>query len=220
MDPKQFDLLSRRLSAAGTRRRALTAIVAAALAPLAATAKPEPAACLPAGRRCSRPAAAAVHGNGKRTARGKHRPPACDKCCSRFGSTGLDGKPRCTCKGEGIACDNPSQCCSGQCRDGGCTACPANTVFCPDGCANLQTDNNHCGSCENACDPGQRCQDGTCVCDAQSCPTGCCGGADGTACQRGTSAQACGVGGAGCQQCIAPEGGGAVCQSDGTCAQT
>src|SRR5581483_5075502 len=101
-------------------------------------------------------------------------------------------KERCACKGEGADCATNLQCCSGQCRGGNCTACPGDTVFCADGCADLQTNDQHCGSCDHACTAGQRCVNGSCVCDATSCPTGCCAA---TSCLRGTSASACGTGG-------------------------
>jgi hypothetical protein len=205
MDASRFDALVRACSSSGSRRRALGVIVAGALAPLGAAAKPEPAKCLAVGKRCSEPAAEeAAHGRHKGEHKGKgkvkHHPPSCEKCCSRFGAAGADGKARCACKGEGVACANPSQCCSGDCRDGNCTACPPNTVFCPDGCANLQTDKNHCGGCDHACDVGQPCQDGQCVCDDQSCPDGCCDGATCVAVDQ-QSAQQCGTGGAACQGC-------------------
>jgi hypothetical protein len=63
--------------------------------------------------------------------------------------------------------------------------------------------------CGNACCPsGSRCLTGggkpRCVCDATSCPSGCCQGAT---CQPGTTAQACGSGGAACQACT----GGTSC---------
>ncbi|HET7095688.1 MAG TPA: hypothetical protein VFI22_19505 [Thermomicrobiales bacterium] len=215
MNSVRFDALARRLSAAGTRRHVLRAALVAAVTPLAAAAQPEPARCLANGKRCRQPEAETErHGHRKRKKHGKHHPPSCAKCCSRFGAAGANGKSRCSCKPEGVACDHDAQCCGAQCRAGACTACPPDQVFCPDGCANLQTDKQHCGTCATACANGQRCQDGTCVCDAQSCPTGCCGGTDGTACQRGTRDDACGIGGAVCVDCAAD---GVHCESDGHC---
>jgi hypothetical protein len=200
VESDRFDALVRTLARPASRR-SFAALAAVAFAPLAAAAKssggPEPAACLAVGKRCSQPTSpGAAHVKARR--KGKHHPPACTKCCSRFGAAGPDGKARCTCKGEGVSCDNDSQCCAGQCRNNACTGCPGNTVFCPDGCADLQTNNQHCGSCDVACASGQRCVNGACGCDQQSCPTGCC---DGTSCNRGTSEQACGTNGAACQIC-------------------
>jgi hypothetical protein len=201
MDGARFDALTRALRRRGSRRGALGALTLAAFAPLGGAARPEPAKCLTIGERCrlaAEPPQAPHHGKGKK-GKGKHHPPSCSKCCSRLGSADPNGKARCTCKGEGIACDNPSQCCSGQCRDGACTACLPNTVFCSDGCANLQTDANHCGSCEHACDSGQRCQDGTCVCPSGViCSVGgCCANANDVCDQN--------------DQCCSPESPAAAC---------
>jgi hypothetical protein len=163
---------------------------------------PEPAKCLAVGKRCARQDAESDRhgaGKGKRQGKGKHHSPSCAKCCSRFGAAGSDGKARCACKPEGDPCDNPSQCCGGLCKNGGCTKCPGDLTACDGQCVDLQTDPDHCGDCAASCAIGQRCVDGTCVCDAQSCPNGCCD--DQQTCQRGTSDQACGDGGAACQAC-------------------
>ncbi|HET7094724.1 MAG TPA: hypothetical protein VFI22_14630, partial [Thermomicrobiales bacterium] len=212
MDADRFDLLARRLGAPGTRRGAIGVIFAAALGPAAAVAAPEPVKCLATGKRCSLPDAGR-HGNRKRRKHGKHHRPSCNKCCSRFGSAGPDGKPRCTCKPEGEPCDGPSQCCGGLCRNGQCTKCPGDLTACNGNCVDLQTAPDHCGDCATTCANGQRCQDGVCVCDGISCPNGCCD--DQQTCRRGTSEQACGDGGAACQTC------GACATCDGsTCAPT
>src|ERR1051326_1970366 len=109
MEPTRFDALVQSLTRPGNRRRALGLLLASTLTPLTAAAKPAPAACLATGKRCSQPATAgAGKDKSKGTRKGKHPPPACSKCCSRFGAAGADGKARCTCKGEGVACDNDS----------------------------------------------------------------------------------------------------------------
>ena len=56
-----------------------------------------------------------------------------------------------------------------------------------------------CGSCAE----GQRCQNGQCICDAESCPDGCCASGPGNpgACRSGTNRQTCGAGGAQCAAC-------------------
>ncbi|HEU0115099.1 MAG TPA: hypothetical protein VFQ80_10505 [Thermomicrobiales bacterium] len=214
MDCDRFDAISRALAQPASRRRTLGAVVAAALAPAAAAARPEPAKCLAQGKRCSLPPSDdASPGHGKRGdkgGKGKHHPRSCAKCCSRYGAAGADGKARCSCKPEGETCDGPSQCCGGLCRNGVCTACPGDLTACNGNCVDLQTDDRHCGSCEHACADGQRCVGGNCVCDGTSCPRGCCGGPDGTTCQRGTDDAACGIGGAACQSC------GACTTCDGT----
>ncbi len=106
--------------------------------------------------------------------------------------------------------------CEDQCVDGACTcatACPAcqscnsETGLCrPD----LTTDGDTCGA-------GRRCQGGQCVCDATSCPNGCC---DGNVC-RIQNASACGTGGGTCTPCVTPGQaceGGACCASAGSVA--
>jgi hypothetical protein len=35
--------------------------------------------------------------------------------------------------------------------------------LCPDGCFDLASSHDHCGSCGNACDPDQVCMNGQCV---------------------------------------------------------
>jgi hypothetical protein len=214
MDPARFDRLVQDLTHSGTRRRALGLLLVSALAPATAAAKPEPAKCLPAGKRCALHDAQSDR-HGKRKDKGKHRSPSCTKCCSRFGSVGADGKAHCAFKPDGESCDNPSQCCGGMCRDGQCTVCPSNLTACSGQCVDLQTNNQHCGDCATACATGQRCQHGQCVCDGQSCPNGCC--ADRQTCQRGTNEQACGVNGAACQTCTSGErcdGTACVCVPD------
>lgn len=55
-----------------------------------------------------------------------------------------------------VCCDLPApNCCDGTCID-------------------KQLDENNCGTCGNACDPGEFCHDGSCVpvCQNQNCPSG------------------------------------------------
>src|SRR5689334_844349 len=100
MDPQAFDRLARALAPAASRRRALGLVLAAALAPVAAAAKPAPgkkARCLAISKLCTQSAGAgATHAADRR--KRKHHPPSCSKCCSGFGATGTDGKARCACK--------------------------------------------------------------------------------------------------------------------------
>ncbi|HEU0116269.1 MAG TPA: hypothetical protein VFQ80_16390 [Thermomicrobiales bacterium] len=139
---------------------------------------------------------------GARKGKGSHRTPSCAKCCSGLSGAGADGKSTCACVADGDACQTAAQCCGGVCRSGICTGCPSPQVTCGGLCVDLQTDDNHCGSCGHACGSDQRCQDGSCICDATNCPNGCCDGATAT-CKRGTSDSDCGDGGTLCQICNA-----------------
>jgi hypothetical protein len=147
VDDARFDALARTLAGRVSRRRALGFVAAGGLMPLTAGAAPEPAGCLPNGKRCvDRGATPAPSDASAR--RGRHGRPSCGKCCSRFATTDNAGKFRCTCKADGVVCDNDAQCCNGLCDNGVC-------------------------ACAVDCDPGLRCQGGQCICDARSCPAGC-----------------------------------------------
>jgi hypothetical protein len=169
MDPARFDRLVHALSSSRTRRRALGAALASALLSAAASAAPEPASCLAIGKRC-RQAADARHGKSKRN--GKHHPPACAKCCSRFGAAGSDGKARCSCKPEGEACDDASQCCGGRCRAGNCTGCAAATKPCQGACI---PETSCCPTDADGapCGVGGLCDDGRCFLAYPNCEGTC-----------------------------------------------
>jgi hypothetical protein len=82
--------------------------------------------------------------------------------------------------------------------------CNANNHLCNGACVNEQTDPDNCGSCSHVCGAGQACSGGQCICNATSCPNGCCDGNQ--VCQP---ASACGSAGAcatGCPATI-PEAG-------------
>jgi hypothetical protein len=52
------------------------------------------------------------------------------------------------------------------CRDGECV-CPDTYTFCPlEGCVDLMTAHDSCGSCENLCPGDQECVGGVCACPA------------------------------------------------------
>jgi hypothetical protein len=120
-------------------------------------------------------------------------PGTCNGCCTANqticvpGTTrqacGSGGAPCATCSGQQV-CHN-AQCCTPNCAGKQCG---------PDGCG---------GSCGN-CQQGQRCQNGQCVCDAQSCASGCCDAI--AVCQPGTANQACGTGGNRCATCGSGQG--------------
>jgi len=86
---------------------------------------------------------------------------------------------------EGDGCDCTPSCEDKSCGDNGCggscgeceapytcsvafvCACPAGTVDCSGVCANLQTDEAHCGTCGNACFGSQTCIAGECSADPE-----------------------------------------------------
>jgi 6-phosphogluconolactonase (cycloisomerase 2 family) len=116
--------------------------------------------------------------------------------------------------------------------------CPAGSTLCGDLCVNTRTDQQNCGACGTACDPGFVCDgagtcalscqagltacDGTCV-DTQSDRASC--GACGTACEDGDVCNGSGVCELSCQaglvecdgKCIDPDTDGAFCGAAGDC---
>jgi hypothetical protein len=184
MDTSRFDLLSKRLAAAGTRRKALQALTVlsvggAALAIDEAGAKRKRG--VEADHFRHRKRWYCLHGKSVRRYWRKQ-----EKLLAQ-GAT-LGKCQRCT-AGQG-------QCHSGCCDNGLCapgttpTACGTNGAACV------------------VCGDGERCVGGKCIaptCDAQTCPDGCC---DGTTCQPGTEVTACGTGGEACDVCAE----GQVCQ--------
>lgn len=161
MDGDRFDAAARTFGALLDRRRGVGGLAAAA-AVLAITGcgggvvpGTTSAACTANGRRCGR----------------KGR--SCRSCCSRYSSNTADGKRRCTCRPDRIACLNAAQCCGGECIDGRCGGL---------GCAAR----------------GQACGAGTACCDGLDCVGGVCGGAacavDGEACPPGGAACCAGFG--------------------------
>ncbi len=60
------------------------------------------------------------------------------------------------------------------------------------------------GGCDAACASGLTCEKGACVCNAASCPAGCCSASGAQPqCLAGNSTSACGTGGVACQACTA-----------------
>jgi hypothetical protein len=72
------------------------------------------------------------------------------------------------------SCSSNSQCVSGAaCVGGKCVVCSGGQTVCPNQCANLLTDNGHCGSCATACGSTEQCSAGACLlADGQSCTVG------------------------------------------------
>ncbi len=143
---------------------------------------------------------------------------ACDPVraddCSATGTCTCGSGPQCgagqACAGGSCICNAascPNGCCDGNiCRarsidhcgpvGGACTACTAargNTCEANNGCI--------CAAAGRACGADERCTATGCVCDAQTCPDGCC--QNGT-CVRQTSGMACGGQGNACSVCPGP----------------
>ena len=87
------------------------------------------------------------------------------------------------CAGLGLSC-NASQACDG-CR----ASCGGKTCGQPDGCG---------GTCSGSCPGGQACENGMCICNGSSCPSGCCSA---NSCRAGSEDSFCGQGGAACTNC-------------------
>jgi len=94
--------------------------------------------------------------------------PACD-------GAGTCGSPQSTPCGQFACgttsclsvCSDSSQCVAGAaCVGSKCVQCAVGETACPNTCANLQTDNSHCGSCSgtgSACSTTQQCSGGKCL---------------------------------------------------------
>lgn len=139
--------------------------------------------------------------------------------CAATGTCQCGAGPACgpgqRCLGGNCVCDSTSctdGCCDGNvCRVSSLAACGPTGGACGT-CDPLTADACTSGACTcgsgAACDAGQRCEGGVCICDGISCD-GCC---NGDTCETGDSSTACGAGGATCESC-----GGAAC-SGGVCA--
>jgi hypothetical protein len=159
---------------------------------------------------------------------------ACDPATTNL----CDGAGNCTCGATGGACA-PGELCVGSDAAGMCVSAICDATSCPNGCCDGSTcsaptgatcgsGGGPCASCDStladrctavgtcgcgtgaACVPGQRCVADACVCDATSCPNGCCAGTD---CVDGLSNDACGTGGAACQSCVPDTCAGGACSS-------
>ena len=141
---------------------------------------------------------------------------------------GLACAPGQHCQNGACACDGVS-CPTGCCRNNVCESPASNPdagattllALCGKGgraciaCDPIRSDScSSSGICacgtNPPCDLGQKCSNGSCVCDPASCP-GCCS-PDGQACRAGNLDTECGKGGFSCQSCPS----GQTC-SDGRC---
>ena len=72
------------------------------------------------------------------------------------------------CAETGACCLRDEACCSGFCDlESRKCACPNGEEDCDGECANLDSSSAHCGGCGQACEPGQRCLDGSCCAAAR-----------------------------------------------------
>lgn len=94
---------------------------------------------------------------------------ACGFVC-RSGQVCVNGQCSASCPGGQVVCDG--KCCDGQCLRGLCVRvvkCPLDRpTDCNGACVNTNTDPNHCGSCDFACQSGLVCVGGQC----SGCPEG------------------------------------------------
>jgi hypothetical protein len=122
---------------------------------------------------------------------------------------------------DGTPCGSGQTCASGQCGTqcviGGSTYAPGehNPV---NPCQTCQPGTSPSAWTNVTCGQGQTCEAGTgnCVCNATSCPNGCCSGGPGGTCQEyaSESGASCGAAGATCAAC----GNGLCDKTNGTCA--
>ncbi len=155
MDASQFDLLTRSLTAAGTRRRALGGLVLGSLSLLGWAGAEDVSAhdALPACKKKS----------------GKKKKRCLKKARAHNAQHATDTPPPdtfvppppdpCAGKGEGDSCGTDRACCSGT-------------------CVNLRIDPDHCGGCGYACSPTSNltaiCHNGGCACPGfADCPGTC-----------------------------------------------
>jgi len=92
--------------------------------------------CVPAGRRCGT----------------KKNDRSCKDCCHRNHTTTTGGKKKkCACKGDGLACGNPSQCCSASCQGGVCQATTQATTLSEVGTGLVTPNSADCNPFETSC---------------------------------------------------------------------
>jgi hypothetical protein len=209
MESERFDTISRSLATAGTRRGIMRLLGVLPLVGVLSTfVDGEEAGAKrrgqPRGHRNDqqrdRP-----HDEGKQ----KKKPKGKGKKKRKNGRTECQPEPAAqTCAGK---CGQVSNTCGTPVDCGRCT--------CATGCPECQTCNPATGRCignpaadEAPCGTGGRCLAGECVCDATSCPTGCC---DGTTC-RIADDNACGTEGRACTSCTSCQScsGAGQCEAD------
>ena len=163
MDARRFDTLTRIVSTAGSRRRAVATAVGGVLA-LLGLADPHDAT---AKKKCS-PCKKRKQGKCKKK---KPDGTACPGGTCQRGSCITDNRCPDGQKPCGPACILAGQCCTS-------TDCPIGTTCCNQLCTDTMTDPRHCGGCTTVCSAGKTCAGGRC-CTAREddCTTAgeCCG---------------------------------------------
>jgi hypothetical protein len=225
MDGKRFDLITRALGDASSRRSLLGLLAGLIAAPLAAGQ---------AGATSGRTAPVPEGPCGDRTRKDN----ACTKgsqCCTGYCSMktakkNKDGTGRCRCLKKGKRCTENRNCCRKRCVKGVCggksRATPPACENCAAGCCDGTTclayasqSTSQCGTSGRACAvcaSGEDCISGSCLlppsCDASNCASGCC---DGTTCvdYANQTTSECGTGGAACAACT----GSDTCSASGVC---
>jgi len=167
MDGSRFDSLTRSLSTAGSRRRALSGLLAGLLSFLG---EPHGAEDVLAGK--------GKRKRAKKKGNKKKRP--CGGCsggtiCCGSQCVSVLTDPN-NCGSCGTQCDVDEACSNGQ-----CTRCEFPLSVCGTQCVNLNTDANNCGACGAPCpkDPVNprrdlQCQNRQCVCTGTFCQNGRC----------------------------------------------
>lgn len=106
--------------------------------------------------------------------------------------------------------------------DAGFSACTGTRTFCDPGCADINSDRNHCGACNNRCDSGERCAEGMCI--TGDCP-GTLADCDGSCVSFDSNPLHCGACGNACSDSQECQSGTCVCgedftECDGACVDT
>jgi hypothetical protein len=221
MEPHRFDILTRRLGIAGSRRQALTAFIAGTFAHLAgfpevdraagackgfkAKCKSKSSCCGGLGLRCRKDRCRCKKGwqrcadSGKGCTHVKTDPGNCGSCgneCPPATPCCIGGKCEATCGGS---------CCASCFIDHlGIVPQPATATCCQEGAGNFCSSKKHNKSDDECCYPDQDCVNGHCCCDGcqgavicggKCCPAAsCCNGkccAEGQVCGTTTEGLAC-----------------------------
>lgn len=113
------------------------------------------------------------------------------KTCDGMGSCSLNASDECSSstyclgagcvakKGDGNACSVAAECSSGNCTTDASTdsslCCASGLSNCDSSCVNLQSNEQHCGSCSEVCGANYSCKAGHCECNGTTLSCGKCG---------------------------------------------